>query len=329
MDWRIAILDAVTPTGEAACQLLAEHGIAAEQVVAVTAAESTQSVVAYGDDELPLQEATDVEWSDIDAVIVTGDEAMAAHWVPLLLEAGCRIVDDTAASRHVAPLLLPEWLDAHPIPAEARRIAVPCALSAGLALVLKPLQQQCGVSNLMVTTQQSVSGAGRAGMDALATEVRQLFNGLPLDASPFPARIAFNLIPQIGALDAAGWANEERKLMHEVPHLLDMPELQVAATCVLVPVFFGHSATFSVRLHEPRALEELKALWRKTPGVLVLDDELPTPDRVVGVDEVVLGRLRVTEDGWLHGWLSLDNLRRGAAVNSVRLLLDWQQRGLE
>ena len=317
---RLVVLDAATLTGTAILQGLFERGYPLDGVAMLTVAEHADQSVSIGDEEWPLSSVDDFDFRDSDVCLMSGDSDLAAQWVPRMRDAGARVIDDTSYSRTLdVPLLLPESPEAA---MRHAHIAVPCAGSVALALILAPLAKAYGIGAVQVTTLQSVSGIGQAGIDGLVGEVRSMFNQFEHKASVFRERIAFNLIPQIGALDGGGWSQEEVKLAREVPLLLDLPDLQLTATCVRVPVFFGHSGTLTVQLQSEAKLHDIEQLLARAAGLGLLDKKLPTPEYAVGSDAVLVGRLRVSAaDNCLHASFAIDNIRRGAAFNSVELAL--------
>lgn len=317
---RLVVLDAASLTGTAILQGLFERGYPLDGVAMLTLADHADRTVSIGEEEWPLASIDDFDFRDSDVCLMTGDSDLARVWVPRMRDAGARVIDDTSYSRTLdVPLLLPESPEAA---IRHAHIAVPCAGSVALALILAPLAKAYGIASVQVTTLQSVSGIGQAGIDGLVGEVRSMFNHFEHKASVFRERIAFNLIPQIGALDEAGWSQEEVKLAREVPLLLDMPDLQLTATCVRVPVFFGHSGTLAVQLQSETKLHDIEQLLARASGISLTDKKLPTPEYAVGSDTVLLGRLRLSaSDNCLHACFAIDNIRRGAAFNCVELAL--------
>lgn len=317
---RVVVFDAACLSGTAIVQGLHERGYPLDGVAMLTVAEHAEQLVSVADEDWPLQSIEDFDFRDTDLCLVSGDSELAARWVPRMRAAGARVIDDTAYSRTLdVPLLLPESAAAA-VP--HAHIAVPCAVSVAVALIVEPLLRQWPLTTVHVTTLQAVSGIGQAGIDGLAGEVRAMFNQFEHKASAFRERIAFNLIPQIGAIDDEGWSQEERKLQREVPLLLDLPDLVLHATCVRVPVFFGHSGTLSVQLAEPASLADVQQALTASPVLTLLDNKLPTPEYAVGSDNVLIGRLRFdASDNSVHLCFAIDNLRRGAAGNTVELAL--------
>ncbi len=188
-----------------------------------------------------------------------------------------------------------------------------------MVVALRPLQVAAGLRRVVLTTFQSVSGAGASGLSALRGER----NGEPGTESPFTRAIDGNVVPQIGAFDVEGWSEEERKMIHEPRKILGAPELRVSPTCVRVPVEVGHAVQMTVELERAMSLDEARAVLASAPGVQLSDraDAFPTPRDVAGRDDVFVGRLRQDPEAGdvLHLWVVADNLRKGAATNAVQI----------
>lgn len=317
---RLVVLDAACLTGAAILQGLYERGYPLDGIAMLTVAENADQLASIGDEDWPLLSVDDFDFRDSDLCLVTGNSEMAARWVPRMRDAGARVIDDTAYSRTLdVPLLLPESPEAA---IKHAHIAVPCAVSVALALILAPLAKAFGLGPVQVTTLQAVSGIGQAGIDGLVGEVRAMFNHFEHTLGTFRERIAFNLIPQIGALNDEGWSQEEMKLALEVPVLLNMPDLSISATCVRVPVFYGHSGNVVIALQNTATLKAIEEVLALASGLSLTDKKLPTPEYAIGSDAVLLGRLRLSApDNCLHLCFSIDNIRRGAAFNSVELAM--------
>ncbi len=322
MSIRVVIFDAASLTGIAVAQGLYDRGRPLDGVVFLTTSEHAEEMISVGEEDWPLLNIEDFDFRESDICVVTGDATAAARWVPVMRESGCAVIDDTAYSRNLdVPLLVPELNGAD---YDGSHCAIPCAVSVALALILVPLNREFGISMVQVTTLQSVSGVGQAGIDALSKEVRNLFNHQEQESSIFKERIAFNILPQIGELAAEGWSEEEVKIMRELPRLLESPDLLVSASCIRAPMFFGHSGTLAVLLENPASLKNVQEILDQSAGVLYLPKDPPTPERAIGRDQVVLGRLRVqdTDKTWVYAHFSIDNIRRGAALNSVEMVLN-------
>ncbi|MBV9701595.1 MAG: aspartate-semialdehyde dehydrogenase, partial [Methylobacteriaceae bacterium] len=196
--------------------------------------------------------------------------------------------------------------------------------TAQLVIVLKPLHDRARIKRVVVATYQSVSGAGKAAMDELFSQTRAVFVSDPLQTKKFPKRIAFNVIPQIDVFMEDGFTKEEWKMVAETKKILD-PKIKLVATCVRVPVFIGHSEAVNIEFEQPMSEEEARDILREAPGCLVIDKREPggymTPHEAAGEDATYVSRIRTdpTVDNGLTLWCVSDNLRKGAALNTVQI----------
>ena len=269
------------------------------------------------------------EWFvGVDLAFFATDEAISRREAPRAAAAGTVVIDNSSAFRlhDDVPLIVPE-VNAGAIAGHHGIIANPNCAMAELVLVLGPLERAAGLRRVIVSTYQSVSGAGAAAEEALRSEVASPGGGPGGRAagSPFAHPIAFNLIPEIGAFDAEGWCGEERKIRAETRKVLGRPDLDVVATVVRVPVFRGHAESVTVDLARPFSAERARKLLASAPGIQVRDDPArclyPTPRDVEGTDDVLVGRIRndPARADTLHLWIVGDNLRKGAALNAVQI----------
>jgi len=246
---------------------------------------------------------------------------VSREWAPRAVEAGAVVVDNSSAWRQdpEVPLVVPE-VNAHQVADRPRGIiANPNCSTIQLVVPLEGLRRAAGLTGVVVSTYQSVSGAGQKGVDAWRAEGE----GRTPSSSPFPGRIDGNVIPRIGALGEDGWTQEEAKMRAETRKILGVPGLPVTATCVRVPVEVGHAVSATVELEGPLELAEATHALASMPGVRVMAPEAgdPLPRDVAGTDEIVVGRLRRDPDraNVLHMWIVADNLRKGAATNAVQI----------
>jgi aspartate-semialdehyde dehydrogenase len=280
-----------------------------------------------------LQEAKLFDYKQVQLVLFVGSAEQAQREFKRVTAAKCLIVDGSGALRlnRDVPLVVAGVNDAQ-IPKGSKTLASPSPLVVQLAHSLKPLLE-FGVLRLDITALMSVSEYGKPGLDELAGQNIRLMNGLPVDAVLFPERIAYNVIPQVGAMVGdSGYTSAELALVAELRQLLQLSELPVAATCVQVPVFYGHTATVSVKLAQPQSLDVLRKLFNNQTTVALLDKTgksktpapLPTPFYLAEQDPVVyLGRLRIdlADPAICHFSAVADNVRKGAAVNILHLAL--------
>ena len=253
--------------------------------------------------------------------------AVSKEWSPQIGAQGCVVIDNSSAWRMDpdVPLVVPE------VNAEAAKsfsqkyiIANPNCSTAQLVVALKPLHDKARIKRVVVSTYQSVSGAGKDAMDELFSQTRAVFVSDPVEPKKFPKRIAFNVIPQIDVFMDDGSTKEEWKMVAETKKILD-PKILLTATCVRVPVFIGHSEAVNIEFENPISADEARDILREAPGCLVIDRREPggyiTPHEAAGEDATYISRIREdpTVENGLNLWCVSDNLRKGAALNAIQI----------
>jgi aspartate-semialdehyde dehydrogenase len=262
--------------------------------------------------------------------------AFSKEWSPKIGAAGPIVIDNSSAWRMDpdVPLVVPEvnpddveWADRKNI------IANPNCSTAQLVVALKPLHDRARIKRVVVSTYQSVSGAGKEGMDELWDQTKGIFVLGPSEPKKFPKQIAFNVIPFIGAFNDDGYTDEEAKMWNETHKMID-PEIALTVTCVRVPVMVGHSESVNIEFHEPLDEDEARDLLRNSPGLIVIDQRNDkgyiTPKEAQGEFPVFVSRIRrdPTVENGLNMWVVADNLRKGAALNAVQIAQLLDERGL-
>jgi aspartate-semialdehyde dehydrogenase len=252
---------------------------------------------------------------------------VSKEWSPKIAAQGCVVIDNSSAWRYDSdiPLIVPEVNADAIVGFKARNIiANPNCSTAQLVVALKPLHEAYGIKRVVVSTYQSVSGAGKDGMDELDRQTKALYSMREPEEKKFPRRIAFNLIPQIDVFMEDGFTKEEWKMMVETKKILD-PKIKLTATCVRVPVFIAHSESVNIECERPVTADGAREILRKAPGILVVDRHEPggytTPLDAAGEDATYISRIRedVTVENGLAFWCVSDNLRKGAALNAVQI----------
>lgn len=328
MGYRVAVVGATGNVGREILNTLAERKFPIDQIQAVASATSIGQRVSFGEDlVLDVIPIADFDFTDVDLSFFAAGSAVSAEFVPIAAEAGCIVIDNSSHFRQEAevPLVVPE---VNPEALSCYRtcniIANPNCVAIPLAMVLKPLKDEVGLKRVVVSTYQSVSGAGRAAMDELFNQTRAIYMNQPVTKEELPKQIAFNVIPQVDIFLPDGTTYEETKVTAETQKILGS-DVGMAITCVRVPVFIGHSMAVAVEFDNPLSVGEARALWREFPGLSIVDyrqeDGYVTPAEVVGEDSVFLSRIRrdkSVEHGLLF-WLVSDNLRKGAALNAVQI----------
>ena len=332
MGYRVAIVGATGNVGQEMLNILEELEFPVEEMHAVASRRSLGVEVGWGDKTLKCQDIEAFDFSKMDIVLMSAGGDVSREWSEKIGKAGAMVIDNSSAFRKdpEVPLIVPEVNpDDVKLATKKNIIANPNCSTAQLVVALKPLHDAAKITRAVVSTYQSVSGAGKEGMDELWNQTKALY-GLG-DATPkkFPKQIAFNVIPFIGSFRDDGYTDEEAKMWDETHRMLD-PDIKLTVTCVRVPVFVGHSEAVTLEFDRPISPDEARAILREAPGVLVVDkqehDGYVTPVDSAGEHAVYVSRIRKdpTVENGLSLWVVSDNLRKGAALNAVQIaqLLD-------
>jgi aspartate-semialdehyde dehydrogenase len=327
MPYNVAVVGATGNVGRELLQVLSDREFPVGNMVALASQRSLGIEVSFGDDNIKVQELSGFDFTGIDIVLSSPGARVSAEFAPRAAKAGAIVIDNTSQFRMDpdVPLVVPE-VNPQAIAEYKKRgiIANPNCSTIQMLVALKPLHDIATIRRIVVSTYQSVSGAGKDAMDELFTQTRAIFVNDALVKEQFTKQIAFNVIPQIDVFMEDGSTREEWKMMVETKKILD-PRIKVAATCVRVPVFIGHAEAINVAFEKPITADEARAALRKAPGVSVVDHRAEegyvTPVEVAGEDNVFVSRIR--EDGTVENGLSLwcvgDNIRKGAALNAVQI----------
>ena len=327
MGYKVAVVGATGNVGREMLDILSERGFPADEVVALASRRSMGTEVSFGDKTLKVKALENYDFSDTDICLMSAGGEVSKLWSPKIGAQGCVVIDNSSAFRMDpdVPLIVPE------VNADAVRgfvnkyiIANPNCSTAQLVVALKPLHDLATITRVVVSTYQSVSGAGKEAMDELFTQTRAVFVSDPVEAKKFPKRIAFNVIPHIDVFMEDGFTKEEWKMMAETKKILD-PKIKLTATCVRVPVFVAHSESVNVEFERPITVEEATTALRNAPGILVVDKHEPggyiTPYEAAGEDATYISRIRedATVENGIAFWCVSDNLRKGAALNAIQI----------
>ena len=327
MAYKVAIVGATGNVGREMLDILAERGFPVREVVALASHRSLGTEVSFGDKTLKTKVLDNYDFSDTDICLMSAGGTVSKEWSPKIAAQGCVVIDNSSAWRYDAevPLIVPE-VNADAIVGFRKKniIANPNCSTAQLVVALKPLHDEYKIKRVVVSTYQSVSGAGKDAMDELFTQTRAVFVTDPVEPKKFPKRIAFNLIPQIDVFMEDGYTKEEWKMMAETKKILD-PKIKLVATCVRVPVFISHSESVNVEFERTVNADEARDILREAPGCLVIDKHEPggyiTPYEAAGEDATYISRIRedTTVENGLAFWCVSDNLRKGAALNAIQI----------
>ena len=336
MGFKVAVVGATGNVGREMLNILDERGFPADEGVALASRRSQGTEVSYGDRTLKVRALDTYDFSDTDICIMSAGGNVSKEWSPKIGKQGCVVIDNSSAFRYDpdVPLIVPE-VNPDAIAQFSRKniIANPNCSTAQMVVALKPLHDAATIKRVVVATYQSVSGAGKEGMDELFTQTRAVFVADQVDVKKFTKRIAFNVIPHIDVFLDDGSTKEEWKMVAETKKMLD-PKIKLTATCVRVPVFIGHSEAVNVEFEKPISADEAREILREAPGCLVVDKRenggYITPLESAGEDATYISRIREdsTIDNGLSMWIVSDNLRKGAALNAVQIAELLIERGL-
>jgi aspartate-semialdehyde dehydrogenase len=327
MGFKVAVVGATGNVGREMLNILEERGFPADEVVALASRRSQGTEVSYGDRTLKVKALDTYDFSDTDIAVMSAGGNVSKEWSPKIGRQGCVVIDNSSAFRYDpdVPLIVPE-VNPDAISGFSKKniIANPNCSTAQMVVALKPLHDAATIKRVVVSTYQSVSGAGKEGMDELFTQTRAVFVADPVEAKKFTKRIAFNVIPHIDVFMDDGSTKEEWKMVAETKKMLD-PKIKLTATCVRVPVFIGHSEAVNVEFEKPISADDARNILRDAPGCLVVDKREDggyiTPIESAGEDATYISRIREdsTLDNALNLWIVSDNLRKGAALNAVQI----------
>lgn len=348
MSRRIAVLGATGAVGREVLSILEARRVPARNIVALASAKSAGATIPYAGGALTVAEAGPASFTGVETAIFAASSSVAKALAPLAVEAGATVIDNSSAFRLKAdvPLVVPE-INGGLLSSVARFsepgsssstsrpkiIANPNCSTIIMLLALEPIRRKFGARSIVVSTYQAVSGAGQAGIDALAAEVARGTSAEPAPGSPFPEPCFLNVFSHNSAVDPrTGLNGEEQKMIDESRKIWNFPNLTVSPTCVRVPVYRAHSQAITLRVSVPASEADLRAAYENFPGVRIVDDRagnrFPTPLKAANHDDVLVGRFRPdparAQDslGRTDGWCLFacgDQLRKGAALNAVQI----------
>ena len=325
----IAIAGATGAVGEVLLEILAERDFPVGRLYPLASARSAGSTVMFKGRPILVEDIAAFDFSKVELGLFSAGGDVSAEYAPKAAAAGCVVIDNTSKFRYEddIPLVVAE-VNPEALAGFRNRniIANPNCSTMQLMVALKPLHDAATIERINISTYQAVSGAGRKGVEELAQQTAALLNGRPIEPSAFTKQIAFNAIPHINTFEDNGYTTEEMKLVWETQKILCAPDILVNPTCVRIPVFYGHSEAVAIETQTPLTAAEARALLEAAPGVTVMDEPsdggYPTPvPEAAGTDPVFVGRIRedISHPNGLNLWVVSDNVRKGAALNSVQI----------
>jgi aspartate-semialdehyde dehydrogenase len=328
--FRVAVVGATGLVGDTMISVLEERKFPVSELYALASNRSLGKSVRFAGKQLPVQDLAGFDFARADIALFSAGSEISAEYAPRAAAASCTVIDNTSQFRYQddIPLIVPE-VNAHAIAGYSAHgiIANPNCSTIQLLVALKPIYDAVGIERINVATYQSVSGAGKEAVEELAAQSANLLNGRPIDTPRIIAKqIAFNCVPQIDRFEDNGYTREEMKMVWETRKILGSPDIQVNPTAVRVPVFFGHSEAVHLTTHRKLTAAAAREILRKAPGVTVMDDRRPGGYPTAAVeaanrDTVYVGRIRddMSSERGLDLWIVADNVRKGAATNSVQI----------
>jgi aspartate-semialdehyde dehydrogenase len=334
-DLVVAVVGATGAVGRELLSTLHSQAFACKRVIALASSRSAGNAVEFGDETLTVKELAEDSFDGVDLALFSAGGTISERFAPLAVASGCVVVDNSSAWRMDArcPLVVPE-VNEHALKNHNGIIANPNCSTIQMVVALKPLADAAGIKRVVVSTYQAVSGTGAKGIEELEKQTRQLFNGQEPDVKVYPYRIAFNCLPHIDVFLPNEYTKEEMKMVNETRKIMEDANMAITATCVRVPVFYGHSESVNVETLRPISPVQARAALAQAPGVRVIDNPdhnlYPMPLDAAGEDAVFVGRIRRDEsrENTLNMWIVSDNVRKGAALNAVQIAQSLRARDL-
>lgn len=326
--YNVAVVGATGVVGKEFLTILEERNFPVGEIRLLASERSAGNTLKFKGVEETVQDLQHETFEGIDIGLFSPGASVSAKYAPVAGKAGCIVIDNTSQFRMDpdVPLVVPE-VNPGDIAKYTKKniIANPNCSTIQMVVALKPIHDKYKIKRIVVSTYQSVSGAGKEAMEELSTQVKELFNMREPQVEVLPHRIAFNCLPQIDSFLDNGYTKEEMKMVNETHKIFGDESVKVTATTVRVPVFVGHSEAVNIETEKPIDPEDVKKLLAKSPGVIVIDEPkegvYPMPSDVAGQDEVFVGRIRRddTVPNGINMWIVADNLRKGAALNAVQI----------
>ena len=332
---RIAIVGATGAVGQVFLRIIKERGFPATEIRLCASERSVGRKLKVRDEEIAVELATPKVMSEVDFAFIAASTAVSRELAPLAAENGAVAIDDSSAFRMEpdVPLVVPE-VNGSDLDWHRGIVSIPNCSTTPLVMALKPLHEQNAVQRVVVATYQSVTGTGATAAAELRDQSRAALDGLEIVANVYPHQIALNVLPHVEPFWDNGYTNEEMKMQNETRKIMHAPDIRVSATCVRVPVIVSHSEAINIEFTDSISPGEVREILEGAPGVRVMDDPqsnvYPMPIDAEGADDVLIGRIRtdLALDNGIAMWLSCDNLRKGAALNSIQIAEEMLERNL-
>jgi aspartate-semialdehyde dehydrogenase len=327
-EYHVALAGATGAVGNEMLQILEEQEFPVASLKLLASSRSAGKTLDFRGESLHVEELREDSFEGVDIALFSAGAAASRQFAPAAAESGCVVIDNSSGWRMdpEVPLVVPE-VNPHAV-ADYRRkgiIANPNCSTIQMVVVLKPIYDAAGIERVVVSTYQAVSGTGKNAMKELTEQTRNLLTFQEVTAEVYPHRIAFNCFPHIGSFLENGYTEEEMKMVHETHKIMEDPNIRVSATTVRIPVFYGHSEAVNIQTERKLSAKEARVLLFQAPGVRVMDnpDEriYPMPSEAAGINDTLVGRIRedISIENGLDLWIVADNIRKGAALNTVQI----------
>jgi aspartate-semialdehyde dehydrogenase len=328
-EYDVAVVGATGAVGEAMIAILEERNFPVRNLYALASSRSAGKSIMFGGKRVTVTDLAEFDFSQVQIGLFSAGGGISEEFAPRAAAAGCVVIDNTSHFRQEenVPLIIPE-VNIEALAGYSARniIANPNCSTIQMLVALKPIYDAVGIERINVATYQAVSGTGKEAIAELAGQTAKLLNGLEVEPEVYPKQIAFNVLPQIDTFQENGYTREEMKMVWETQKIFDDPAITVNPTCVRVPVFFGHAEAVHIETVDKISAAEATALLQNSAGVSVMDERAdggyPTPvTDSAGTDAVYVGRIRedISHPRGLNMWIVSDNVRKGAALNSVQI----------
>ncbi|SCN47726.1 aspartate-semialdehyde dehydrogenase [methanotrophic endosymbiont of Bathymodiolus puteoserpentis (Logatchev)] len=327
--YNVAIVGATGAVGEAMISILEERKFPVDRVYALASERSVGKRISFNGRSLKVEDLAKFDFSKANIGLFSAGASLSEKYAPIAAAAGCVVIDNTSQFRYdddiplVVPEVNPEAIAQHTV---RGIIANPNCSTIQMLVALKPIHEAVGITRINVCTYQAVSGSGKEGIEEVVSQTSQLLNGKPIQTKVYPKQIAFNVLPQIDVFMDNGYTKEEMKMVWETKKIMGDDSIQVNPTAVRVPVFFGHSEAIHIETRAKITVEKVRELLAAAPGITVMDERVEGgyPTAVTessGHDDVFVGRIRedISYEKGIDLWVVADNVRKGAALNSVQI----------
>ncbi len=324
----VAVVGATGAVGNEMVKVLEERRFPVNELRLLASKRSVGKKISFNGNEVKVEELTEDSFKGVQISLFSAGASVSKRFAPIAAKSGCVVIDNSSAFRMEAdiPLVVPE-VNPHAIAQYKNRgiIANPNCSTIQMVVALKPIHDVSKIKRVVVATYQAVSGTGKKAIEELSSQTQAIFNFKDIVCNVYPHQIAFNCLPHIDVFLENGYTKEEMKMYYETKKIMEDEDIEVTATCVRVPVFYGHSEAINIELEKKLTADEVRKILSNAPGIKVVDNpdnnEYPLAIYAAGRDEVFVGRIRedVSKENCIEMWVVSDNIRKGAALNAVQI----------